>query len=115
MPPPRKPHPRSLDALFGKPKPRVKLCPKGHRQGVRWKTGDACLECATIAARAARDAEAKAEKARWREQMGPVPAVIRMTTWDTKRVVTLAIPPALAAQKKRAELKRRGRRRAARI
>lgn len=122
MPPPRKrPHPRSLDALFGPKKPKVepkRHCPRGHLQSVKWRYGDECWPCER--ARRA-DAEAKisaersaADRAAYRAENGPPPMVLTMTTWDTKRVVRLMIPPRLAAQKK-AQNKRRGRRRGARI
>lgn len=121
MPPPKtraqRKHPRSLDALFGPAKPKVrptKRCPHGHIQTQRYRPGDACLECASIARRAARDAAAKAERAAY-SAAHPAPAVLRIKTLDTGRVTTYSIPPALAAQKKRDELKRRGRRRPARI
>lgn len=113
MPPPRKPHPRSLTALFGPAKPKVapkKRCPKGHLQPVRWRSGQPCTECQTIAARLARIEDAKAEKAEYRERMGPPPMVLTITTWDTQRVARFVIPPRLAAQRK-ARDKRRGRRR----
>lgn len=118
MPPPRKrPHPRSLDALFGPPKPKIapkKRCRYGHLQPVRWRDGDPCADCAAVAARLARAQEAKAEKARYREENGPAPLVLRVLTLDTGKVTTYSIPPALAAQR-RARDKRRGRKRGARI
>jgi hypothetical protein len=116
MPPPRKrPHPRSLDALFGRPKPAPKKrCPGGHLQPVRWRSGDPCLECKAIEARRAREQDARDEKARFRELMGPVPLVLRVLTLDTQKVTTYAITPRQAAER-RARDKRRGRRRGARI
>lgn len=113
MPPPRKPHPRSLTALFGPAKPKVapkKRCAKGHLQPVRWRSGDPCTECQTIAARLARIDEAKAEKAAYRIENGPPPAVLRVLTVDTGKVTTYAITPRQAAER-RARDKRRGRRR----
>ena len=42
----KKPHPRSLDALFPRPKkPAVKRCPNGHRQGAAYRPGDPCVVC----------------------------------------------------------------------
>lgn len=119
MPPPRKrPHPRSLDALFGPAKPRVaptRRCPKGHKLHGKAKADD-CYECRQVEARLARAQEGAREKAAYREASGPVPHVLRILTLDTQKVTAYAIPPALAAQKKRADLKRRrGRRRAAGI
>lgn len=121
MPPPRKrPHPRSLDALFGPKKPKVapkRHCPRGHLQSVKWRPGDECWPC-ELAARQAAEAEGNrirnaAARAEYRAIHGN-PAIITMTTYDTKRVLRLSIPPRLAAQKK-AQDKRRGRRRGARI
>lgn len=47
MRPPRKtkskPHPRSLDALF--PKPKVKRCPRGHSQTPEWRPSRGCSTC----------------------------------------------------------------------
>ena len=114
MPPPRKrPHPRSLDALFGPAKPRVpvpKRCPKGHRQTQRWRAGDDCLECASVERARLRALSAAEVKARYREAMGPPPAVLRILTVDSGKITTYAIPPRLAAERK-ARDKRRGRRR----
>lgn len=116
MPPPRKrPHPRSLDALFGRPKPAPKKrCPAGHLQPVRWSSGDPCLDCSAIKAREAREQDARAEKARYRTENGPAPMFLRVLTLDTGKVTTYAITPRQAAEK-RARDKRRGRRRSARI
>lgn len=48
MPPPRKkrPHPRSLDALF--PKPKVKRCARGHTQTPEWRPLHGCSTCRKI-------------------------------------------------------------------
>lgn len=121
MPPPRKrSHPRSLDALFGPAKPKIapkRFCPKGHLQSVKWRPGDECWPCTNAARQAAeaheRQIKNAADRAAYREKHGN-PAVITMTTWDTKRVIRMAIPPRLAAQRKAMD-KRRGRRRGARI
>jgi hypothetical protein len=122
MRPPRKksrPHPRSLDALFPRPKkPPVKRCPAGHSQSQRWKPGDACLTCSLDLERRLRAElaalEGAAEREEWRRRNGPVPAVLEMRVVDTGRIIRYAIPPHLQAQK-RAQLKRRGRRRRGRI
>lgn len=116
MPPPRKrPHPRSLDAIFGRPKPAPKQrCPGGHLQPVRWRSGDPCLECRAIEARRAREQAARDEKARYRAENGPAPHFLRVQTLDTGKVTTYAITPRQAAER-RARDKRRGRRRGARI
>ncbi len=55
MPPPRKrPHPRSLDALFPRPrtvpKKAVKLCPNKHRQSASWTPSKTCVRCEQDAA-----------------------------------------------------------------
>ncbi len=100
MPPRRKPHPRSLDALFG-PKPRtvakaaVKRCPLGHRQAATWKAGSICYSCAV------------AEEERLRDDqplppLGPVPEVLRMRVTDTGRLLTFAIPRHMQCRRPRA-------------
>lgn len=43
---PARPHPRSLDALF--PKPRVKRCPAGHTQSPDWRATRGCSTCRRI-------------------------------------------------------------------
>lgn len=118
MRPPRKTHPRSLDALFPRPKkPAVKRCPAGHRQTQKWRPGDSCTACQIDAQRreqAALDAlTGAAEREAW-SRAHPCPAVLEMRVVDTGRVVRYAIPPHLAAQK-RAMNKRRGPRRRRRI
>lgn len=118
MRPPRKTHPRSLDALFPLPKkPAVKRCPAGHRQTQKWRPGDSCTACQIDAQRreqAALDAlTGAAEREAW-SRANPCPAVLEMRVVDTGRVIRYAIPPHLAAQK-RAMNKRRGPRRRRRI
>lgn len=118
MRPPRKTHPRSLDALFPRPKkPAVKRCPAGHRQTQKWRPGDACLACdldRERKERAALDAlTGAAERVAW-SRANPVPAVLEMRVTSTGKVIRYAIPPHLAAQK-RAMDKRRGPRRRRRI
>lgn len=100
MPPRKKPHPRSLDALFG-PKPRtvakapVKRCAGGHRQSASWKAGHGCSTCerdesarlrSEIAAR-----EAAADRAAW-SAANPTPAVLVMVVTSTGRVIRHSIP-----------------------
>ncbi len=114
MPPRKRPHPRSLDALFPKPKVRpVKRCPAGHRMGVDWRPVMGCKTC--------RDQAARADLAKrdlpplpsaW--PGGKVPAVLTMIETSTGRVIRHAIPPHLIAQK-RAQDRARGRRRGRRI
>lgn len=118
MRPPRKTHPRSLDALFPRPKkPAVKRCPAGHRQTQKWRPGEACLACdqdRERKERAARDAlTGAAEREAW-SRANPVPAVLEIREVSTGKVRRYAIPPHLAAQK-RAMDKRRGPRRRRRI
>lgn len=118
MRPPRKTHPRSLDALFPRPKkPAVKRCPAGHRQTQKWRPGDSCTACQIDAQRreqAALDAlTGAAEREAW-SRAHPCPAVLEMRVVDTGRVVRYVIPPHLAAQK-RVMNKRRGPRRRRRI
>lgn len=118
MPPPRKRHPRSLDALFPRPKkPPIKRCPKGHRQTQKWIRGTACRAC--LAEQEARERAAAmaqtgaAEREEWsrRNKVGPV---LMMRVVDTGRLIVHKIPRHLAAQK-RAMDKRRGPRRKRRI
>jgi len=118
MPPRKRHHPRSLDALFPAPKkPAIKRCPAGHRQTQKWRPGDSCTACQIDAQRreqAALDAlTGAAEREAW-SRAHPCPAVLEMRVVDTGRVVRYAIPPHLAAQK-RAMDKRRGPRRRRRI
>jgi hypothetical protein len=93
MPPRKKPHPRSLDALFG-PKPRtvakapVRRCQAGHKQAPTWTTRQPCFKCEE--ARAREELERRALP-----PLGPVPDVLRVRVVDTGRVITYAIPPHL--------------------
>lgn len=118
MRPPRKTHPRSLDALFPRPKkPPIKRCPAGHRQTQKWRAGDACLACdldRERRERAAMDAlTGAAEREEWSRRLNVGP-VLTMIETSTGRVIRHSIPPHLAAQK-RAMDKRRGPRRRRRI
>lgn len=67
-PPPKRPHPRSLDALF--PLPKVQKCARGHTQTPQWKRHHGCSTCRKQeeAARLAFSAEAKVQARREREQ-----------------------------------------------
>jgi hypothetical protein len=108
-PPRRKPHPRSLDALF--PKPAVKRCPAGHRQTQKYRPGDDCLACGLEARRreqAAIDAATgSAEREEW-NRAHPAPAVLEMRVGDTGRVIRFAIPRHLAGKRRRGPGRRRG-------
>lgn len=111
MPPRKRPHPRSLDALFPRPKkPPVKRCGAGHRMGVDWRPVMGCKTCRDQEARAAQD-RAPLPSA-W--PGGKVPAVLTMRVVDSGRLIVHAIPPHLIAQK-RAQDRARGRRRRGRI
>lgn len=118
MPPRKRRHPRSLDALFPRPKkPPVKRCPAGHRQTQKWKNGSPCLACDLDAERRARAEQAAltavAEREEWSRRLNVGP-VLTMIETSTGRVIRHTIPRHLAAQK-RAMDKRRGPRRRRRI
>lgn len=100
MPPPRKkakPHPRSLDALF--PKPKVKRCARGHSQTPEWKPTHGCSTCAKIDEAARLVAEVKArmiddpdegkrEREAWAATLTPLPDpyVLRCTDGSRPQV-----------------------------
>lgn len=120
--PPRKRHPRSLDALFPAkprplrlrlpppPKPRPEptpqlLCGRGHPQSRGWTPGRGCQRCAKLAAddKLAKEMAAKA-KERPRESVWPggrVPDVLTMRVHDTGQILRFAIPKHLRRRKRR--------------
>lgn len=91
MPPPRKkPHPRSLDALF--PVPAVKRCARGHSQTPQW-TGP-CSTCRKIEEAESRvqwvkdnQLEAKAEREAASAALKPLPDPYVLWTHDGTRQV----------------------------
>lgn len=112
--PPRKPHPRSLDALFPRP-PRVpiKRCAYGHTQTPGWR---AVTGCSTCNERVRRETErsnltgdaGRAEREAWYRD-NPVPDVLTMVETSTGRVIRHTIPPRLRKRGPtgRARIKRR--------
>jgi hypothetical protein len=113
MPPRKTRHPRSLDALFPRPKPPpVKRCPAGHRMGVDWRPVMGCSTCRKEAARADQAKALPPLPPAW--PGGKVPAVLTMRVVDSGRLIVHAIPPHLIMQK-RAQDRARGRRRRRRI
>lgn len=83
-----KPHPRSLDALFGPkvrtvPKKAVKRCLSGHRQEVRWQPGELCRECHRAVLEG---------PPRTLPPLGRTPAVLTHLIVSTRRIVSHAIP-----------------------
>lgn len=79
---PKRPHRRSLDALF--PRPKVKRCVHGHSQTPEWKPHHGCLTCRSMDARVAETAwdaqqEAKAERLRESAKLRSLPSVYVMT------------------------------------
>lgn len=99
MPPPRKkakPHPRSLDALF--PKPKVKRCARGHTQTPEWRAAHGCSTCAKIDEAARLVAEVKArmiddpdegkrEREAWASVLPPLPDPYVLYSHDGRRQV----------------------------
>ncbi len=99
MPPRKKPHPRSLDALFPRParKVAVKRCAWGHSQTPDWRTVQGCSTCRkreeAEAKRAALSGDAgKAEREEWYRN-NPIPDVLTITETSTGRVFRYVIPP----------------------
>ena len=92
-PPPAKPQPRTIK------KAPVKRCEGGHIQSARWKPHQGCWQCdreeREAANRIGRGEAARAEKAKWREIMGPPPAVLEMRVTSTGKLIRYAIPPHL--------------------
>lgn len=82
---PKRPHPRSLDALF--PAPKVKRCSRGHSQTPEWKKWHGCSTCKKQDAALAEMAEiyrlerqqaATAERLEWQRKLPTLPAVYDM-------------------------------------
>lgn len=114
MPPRKRPHPRSLDAIFSKPAPRHHarpeptpqlLCAKGHPQSRGWTPKRGCQRCASLAesdrlaAKLAAQAKARPRVSVW--PGGRVPDVLTMTVVDTGRVLRFSIPKHLRRRKGR--------------
>lgn len=108
MPPRKRPHPRSLDALFpapARPAPTPQLqCGKGHPQSRGWTPGRGCQRCASLAEADRHSAKLAAEAAaRPRESVWPggrVPEVLTMRVHDTGKVIRYAIPKHLRRRKR---------------
>ena len=93
-------HPRSLDALF--PRPKVRRCARGHSQTPEWRPTRGCLTCRRIdqerenallfAADGARRA-AVAEREHWRQVLPKLPAVIEWRTVHEGKLIRFTIPP----------------------
>lgn len=119
MPRKPKPHPRSLDALFGpapsvkakqkRPprKPRVKHCPNGHVRAASYKPGSWCNQCYREKEAARQASGAAKDREEWRKKNGPAPATLEIRFKATGRVVRYSIPKHLAPRKARG--RRRGR------
>ena len=106
MPPRKRPHPRSLDAIFPRPAPGPQLlCGKGHAQSRGWTPKRGCQRCASLAASDRLAAKMAAEaKARPRESVWPggrVPDVLTMRVHDTGKVIRYSIPKHLRRRKGR--------------
>lgn len=108
MPPRKRPHPRSLDALFPKaarpePAPQLK-CGKGHPQSRGWTPGRGCQRCAALAQADKRTADlARKAQERPRESVWPggrVPEVLTMRVHDTGQILRFAIPKHLRRRKR---------------
>lgn len=109
MPPRKKPHPRSLDALFprpARPEPAPQLrCGRGHPQSRGWTPKRGCQKCAALAEadRLAAQIAAKA-KDRPRESVWPggrVPDVLTMRVVDSGKIIRWSIPKHLRPRKRR--------------
>lgn len=107
--PRRRPHPRSLDALFPKPKkPPVRLCRRGHRLGERnWKLKH-CPKCRAEDLEAERAADAVAEREEWSRRLNTGPVLTHLIV-STGRIVRNVIPRGLQKRRPagRARLRRR--------
>lgn len=109
MPPRKRPHPRSLDAIFPKPSrpvpgPQLK-CGSGHPQSRGWNRERGCARCAAIAEANRQSAKLAAEAAaRPRESVWPggrVPEVLTMRVHDTGQILRFSIPKHLRRRKRR--------------
>jgi hypothetical protein len=85
----KRPHPRSLDALF--PRPKVKRCHAGHSQTPEWRASWGCSTCRKEEEEFARrqwertDARlnaARLEREEWSAGLGPPPIVMTIRTHD---------------------------------
>lgn len=117
----RRPHPRSLDALFGpaptargklKPKQpprkaRVKLCLRGHKLPRTANENTWCRLCFEERQEAERASNAAADREEWRRLNGPSPAVMEIRFKATGRVARYTIPPHLRPRKVRGRRSRR--------
>lgn len=73
---PKRPHPRSLDALF--PKPKVRRCGRGHGQTPEWRPSRGCSTCRKQDDERALDEQLRqyagaAEREKWRAILPPLP------------------------------------------
>ena len=103
----KKPHPRSLDVLF--PRPKVKRCIGGHSQTPEWRPMHGCSTCCKEQAERAEQERmaaggGAAERERWRSRLGPAPAVLEMRVVDTGRLIRFVIPRHL--QRRRGKARR---------
>lgn len=101
-----KPHPRSLDALFPKPrtvpKAAVKVCARGHRQSVHWQPMIGCSACGLYdeASERIRNHNSRREREEW-AKAHPCPPVLTMMITSTGRVLTFSIPKHLMRPRRR--------------
>ena len=91
---PKRSNPRSLDALFPRPKVEpVRRCPRGHRQVTGWKRLQGCRDCALYdeASERIRSHDSRAEREGWAKVLNTGP-VLRMTVTSTGREIVHSIP-----------------------
>lgn len=95
----KRPHPRSLEALF--PIPKVSRCPRGHGQTPMWKRHHGCQTCrkddaqrAEVERMMATNAGA-AEREAWRRILGPPPLDMSFRTVREGKLIRYTIPPHL--------------------
>ncbi len=108
MPPRKRPHPRSLDALFpppARPAPPPQLkCGKGHPQSRGWTPGRGCQRCASLAeadrqsAKLAAEAAARPRESVWPD--GKVPFTLVMIETQNGKVHRFTIPKHLRRRRR---------------
>lgn len=106
-PTPRKPHPRSLDALFPRPKkPAVKRCARGHRQQPDWRPTMGCPFCALYeeTSERIRNHDAKREREEWSARLNVGPVLTHRIV-STGQIVRHVIPPHLQKRRRRRPLR----------
>lgn len=115
----RRPHPRSLDALFPRPRVRIRRCINGHGQSPAWIPGSVCRACEADGARQASSSTAKAaavaDREAWSAANGrPGPHFLMGPTREG-RIIKFSIPPWAQALRKKQGRQRARRPRGRRI